>query len=159
MSTQTPDEAYPRLETERLVLRALRLEDADFVFQEWGDSVVTYYMWDEDPLQSREQAEEMLQPLQTPEKMPDFKWWGIELKAEGRLIGTCGYCKWDKQHRRAEIGRLLGPGTDARGTAGLAALRLPADGAAPRRGHDPHPEPALPAGVEETRLSAGRVLA
>jgi len=109
MSAQTPDEAYPRLETARLVLRALRLEDADFVFREWGDSVVTYYMWDEDPLQSREQAEEMLQPLQTPETMPHFKWWGIELKAEGRLIGTCGYCKWDKQHRRAEIGYDLWP--------------------------------------------------
>ncbi len=109
MDTQSPDEAYPRLETERLVLRALRLEDTDFVFKEWGDLVVTHYMWDEDPLQTREQAEEMLQPLQTPEKMPGFKWWGIELKAEGKLIGTCGYCKWDKQHRRAEMGYDLWP--------------------------------------------------
>ena len=32
MSTQSPDEAYPRLETERLVLRALRMKDTDFVF-------------------------------------------------------------------------------------------------------------------------------
>lgn len=61
-------------------------------------------MRDEEPLKTQEQAEEMLRPLQTPEKMPNFKWWGIEIKAEGRLIGTCGYCKWDKQHRHAEIG-------------------------------------------------------
>ncbi|MBN1138264.1 MAG: GNAT family N-acetyltransferase, partial [Anaerolineae bacterium] len=72
MSTPNPDEAYPCLETERLVLRALRMEDADFIFQEWGNPLVTYYMWDEDPLQTREQAEEMLQPLRDPEQMPGF---------------------------------------------------------------------------------------
>ena len=78
------------------------MEDASFIFKEWGDPVVTYYMRDEEPLKTREQAEEMLRPLQSPEKMPGFKWWGIELKAEGHLIGTCGYCRWDKQHHRAE---------------------------------------------------------
>lgn len=66
-------------------------------------------MCDEEPLKSREQAEEMLGPLQTPEKMPEFKWWGIELKAEGCLIGTCGYCRWDQQHHHAEIGYDLWP--------------------------------------------------
>ena len=87
------DKACPRLETARLVLRALRMEDADFIFREWGDPVVTYYMRDEEPLRTREQAEEMLRPLQTPEKMPHFRWWGIELVAEGQLIGTCdGAC-------------------------------------------------------------------
>lgn len=108
MSTNI-DEAYPRLETVRLVLRALRMEDAGFIFQEWGDPVVTYYMRDEEPLKTLEQAEEMLRPLQEPERMPDFKWWGIELRAEGRLIGTCGYCRWDKRHHRAEIGYDLWP--------------------------------------------------
>ncbi len=98
------DEAYPRLETERLVLRALRMDDAGFILKEYGDPVVTYYMRDEDPLQNLEQAEEMLRPLQTPGKLPHFKWWGIEFKAEGCLIGTCGYCRWDQHHCRAEIG-------------------------------------------------------
>jgi ribosomal-protein-alanine N-acetyltransferase len=101
--------AYPRMETPRLVLRALQMEDASFIFKEWGDPVVTYYMRDEDPLKSLKQAEEMLQPLQTPEKMPNFKWWGIEIKLEGCLIGTCGYCRWDKQHNRAEIGYDMWP--------------------------------------------------
>jgi len=85
------------------------MEDADFIFKEWGDPVVTYYMRDEDPLKNLEQAVEMLKPLQTPEKMPDFKWWGIELKARSELIGTCGFCRWDKQHHRAEIGYDLWP--------------------------------------------------
>jgi ribosomal-protein-alanine N-acetyltransferase len=109
MSTQDINLDYPRIETARLVLRALRREDAAFIFKEWGDPVVTHYMRDEEPLKSLEQAEEMLHPLQTPEKIPNFKWWGIELKAEGCLIGTCGFCRWDKQHQRAEIGYDLWP--------------------------------------------------
>jgi ribosomal-protein-alanine N-acetyltransferase len=105
----SPEQAYPRMETARLVLRALRMDDVDFVFREWGDPTVTYYMRDEEPLKTREQAEEMLRPLQTPEEMPHFKWWGIELKAEGCLIGTCGYFKWDARHHHAEIGYDLWP--------------------------------------------------
>jgi len=96
--------AYPRLETARLVLRALRMEDADFIFKEWGDPEMVYFMRDEEPLRTREEAVERLLPLQTPEKLPNFKWWGIELKAEGCLIGTCGYCRWEKLHHHAEIG-------------------------------------------------------
>lgn len=115
MATEDINKAYPRMETERLILRALRMEDAEFVFKEWGDPVVTYYMRDEEPLKTLEQAEEMLRPLQTPEKMPDFKWWGIELKAEGSLIGTCGYCRWDKRHHHAEIGYDLWPDYWAQG--------------------------------------------
>jgi RimJ/RimL family protein N-acetyltransferase len=76
MNTKDINQAYPRLETIHLVLRALRMEDADFIFKEWGDALVTHYMRDEEPLKTREQAEEMLRPLQTPEKMPNFKWWG-----------------------------------------------------------------------------------
>jgi len=32
-------------------------------FREWSHPLVTVYMWDEDPLQMWEQAEEMLRPL------------------------------------------------------------------------------------------------
>jgi len=66
--------------------------------------VVTCYMRDEDPLRSLDQAKEMLIPLQTPHKMPNIKRWGIELKVEGCLVGTCGFCRWDQQHHHAEIG-------------------------------------------------------
>ena len=104
-----PTIAYPKLETARLVLRELRMKDADFLFKEWSDPAVTHFMSDEEPLQTREQAEEFLRSFQTPEKNRYSKWWGIERKADGRLIGTCGYFRWDKQHHRAEIGYDLRP--------------------------------------------------
>lgn len=109
MTEEDREQAYPRLETERLILRALRMEDADFIFREWGSPVVTHYMRDEEPLRSREEAEEWLQPLQTPEKMPAVKWWGIESRADRVLIGSCGFCRWTKQHHWAEIGYDLWP--------------------------------------------------
>lgn len=104
-----PTITYPRLETGRLVLRKLRMEDADFLFTEWSDPVVTHFMCDEEPLATREQAEDFLRPYQTPEKNPSSKWWGVERKADGHLIGTCGYFRWDQQHHRAEIGYDLRP--------------------------------------------------
>lgn len=33
MNTENINQAYPRLETVRLVLRALRMEDADFILR------------------------------------------------------------------------------------------------------------------------------
>jgi len=124
MRTLTVDEAYPRLETERLILRALRLEDAGFILQEWGSPLVTFYMRDEEPLQTLEEAEAWMRSLQTPEKTPDFRWWGIELKARGRLIGTCGYCYWDTRHHHAEIGYDLWPEYWAQGFMPEALRRL-----------------------------------
>jgi ribosomal-protein-alanine N-acetyltransferase len=124
MSTVEIDQAYPRMETSRIVLRALRLDDAEFILREWGDLVVTHFMTDEEPLKTLEEATERLQPLQTPEKMPGFRWWGIEIKSEGCLIGTCGYCRWDKQHHRAEIGYDMWPDYWGKGLMPEAIQRL-----------------------------------
>ena len=35
--------------------------------------------------------------------------WGIEHRAEGRLIGTGGFVYWNIAHARAEIGYAIGP--------------------------------------------------
>ena len=99
-----PSTNHPKLQTARLVLRSLRMEDVDFIFKEWSDPAVTNYMRDEEPHKSREQAEERLRLLQTLDNSATPTWWGIENKEGGHLIGTCGYFGWDKQHRRAEIG-------------------------------------------------------
>ncbi|MEW5868713.1 MAG: GNAT family protein [Chloroflexota bacterium] len=97
------------METNRLLIRGLRMDDADFILKEWGHPIVTHYMRDEEPLKTYQQAEEMLRPLQDPENLHTLRWWGIELKARGVLIGTVGYCAWDQQHHHAEIGYDLWP--------------------------------------------------
>ena len=104
-----PTIANLRLETDRLVLRELHMEDADFLFQEWSDPEVTRFMCDEDPLQKIEQAEDFLRQFQALEKNPNLIWWGIQSKADGGLIGTCGFFRWDQKHHRAEMGYDLSP--------------------------------------------------
>lgn len=103
------DAMIPQLATARLVLRAPRLNDADFIFKEWSDPEVTLYMRDQEPLKVREQAEEYLRTFLSPAEIPTQKWWGIEEKEGRQLIGTCGFFRWDEQHHRAEIGYDLCP--------------------------------------------------
>lgn len=104
-----------KLETERLLLRNLILDDADFLFTEWSDPDVTHFMTDQDPLQKREQAEDYLRQIEIPEKNPYVRWWGIEPKADECLIGTCGFFRWDQNHHRAELGYDLHPNAWGKG--------------------------------------------
>jgi ribosomal-protein-alanine N-acetyltransferase len=98
----------PQLETGRLVLRGLHMDDAEFVLRHFGDPSVTEYLLDEEPLTSEEQARDLIRFYLQPAGKTHNRW-GIVTKAAGVLIGTCGFHKWDKRHRRAEIGYDLTP--------------------------------------------------
>lgn len=111
----SPAVANLSLETHRLVLRELDLEDADFLLKEWGDPLVTQFMCDQEPLQTHEQAEAFIRTLQKSGDNSHTRWWGIGNQANGHLIGTCGYFRWDQQHHRAEIGYDLHPDSWGRG--------------------------------------------
>ncbi|WP_422660578.1 GNAT family N-acetyltransferase [Paenibacillus sp. EC2-1] len=41
--------------------------------------------------------------------------WGITLRSEDRVIGTCGFFNWSKKHYKAEIGYELSPEYWSRG--------------------------------------------
>ena len=100
---------FPNLETERLILRPLTLEDADFVFQHFSDPAVTQYLMDEPPLTEYAQAQEIIRFYLEPAGKT-YNRWGLVRKSDHQLIGTCGYHKWDKRYFRAEIGYDLSPG-------------------------------------------------
>jgi ribosomal-protein-alanine N-acetyltransferase len=100
---------FPSLETERLLLRQMTLEDTDFVFRHFSDSTVTQYLMDEPPVTEYAQAQEIIQFYMEPEGKTHNRW-GIIRKSGNQLIGTCGYHKWDKRYFRAEIGYDLSPG-------------------------------------------------
>jgi ribosomal-protein-alanine N-acetyltransferase len=98
----------PQLETGRLVLRGLDMDDAEFILRHFGAPSVTEYLLDEEPLTHEEQARDLIRFYLQPAGKT-YNRWGILAKAEGILIGTCGFHKWDKRHRRAEIGYDLTP--------------------------------------------------
>ena len=98
---------YPQLETERLILRSLTMDDLEFAFQHFGDPMINRYLLDGEPVTRREQAVELINFYLEPTS-DTYNRWGIVLKEEGVLVGTCGFHKWERRYFRAEIGYDLG---------------------------------------------------
>ncbi len=109
MTTTEDLKDFPSLESERLILRQLRREDADFVFRHFSDPAVSRYLMDEPPPAEYAQAQEIIEFYLEPEGKT-YNRWGLVRKSDNQLIGTCGYHKWAKRYFRAEIGYDLSPG-------------------------------------------------
>ncbi len=99
---------FTALETPRLLLRNLTVEDTDFIFRHFSDPAVTKYLMDQPPLTELEGAQEIIQFYQQPEAKKRNRW-GIVRKADNGLIGTCGYHNWRQRDCHAEIGYDLSP--------------------------------------------------
>lgn len=99
---------FPELETERLLLRQLREGDARHLFQYFSlDEVTEYY--DLDSFKEIEQAESLIRSWNQRWENGEGIRWGITLKTEDRVIGTCGFHNWIKEHSKAEVGYELTP--------------------------------------------------
>lgn len=99
---------FPTLESERLILRPLIPEDTDFIFKHFSDPQVNQYLLDNPPVADYAEAEEIVQFYLEPEGK-SYNRWGLMRKSDQRLIGTCGYHRWEKRYFRAEIGYDLSP--------------------------------------------------
>jgi [ribosomal protein S5]-alanine N-acetyltransferase len=97
----------PELETERLLLRKMRLDDAEAMFAYASDPEVTrYVLWDTH--RSVEDSEEFLRQATEGYERGDFGGWGVVLKDSGAFIGTCGIdAGYAPEHARAELGYVL----------------------------------------------------
>jgi ribosomal-protein-alanine N-acetyltransferase len=97
----------PVLETERLLLRKMRLDDAEAMFAYASDPEVTrYVLWDTH--RSIEDSEDFLRLATEGYERGDFGGWGVVLKDSGAFIGTCGMdAGYAPEHARAELGYVL----------------------------------------------------
>jgi [ribosomal protein S5]-alanine N-acetyltransferase len=86
----------PELETERLLLRKMRLDDAQAMFAYASDPEVTrYVLWE-------------THPLVEDSERGEFGGWGVVLKGSGAFVGTCGVdVGYAPEHARAELGYVL----------------------------------------------------
>jgi [ribosomal protein S5]-alanine N-acetyltransferase len=92
---------YPELETERLVLKLLTLDNVEEVYHHFTDEHVTKFM-DIEPCKNLKEAEEIIQF-----HIDDLGCrWGIYTKAENEFIGTCGFHYLRENHNlvTAEVG-------------------------------------------------------
>jgi ribosomal-protein-alanine N-acetyltransferase len=106
MSTTERLTKLPVLETERLILRKLSLEDVKDIFEYASIPEVSEFLpWDrhktiDDTIAFLKIVEEQFAELK-------FIVLGIELKTENKLIGTIALRNWDKSDRCIDIGYVI----------------------------------------------------
>ncbi|MGO4694794.1 GNAT family N-acetyltransferase [Paenibacillus sp. 2TAB26] len=94
------DFVFPELETERLRLSILTLEDSEAIYKHFSDENVTRFM-DINPCEDLNEAKEIIQ-YHIDDKGCR---WGIFSKKDHRLVGTCGFHCWVQgEQPKAEIG-------------------------------------------------------
>lgn len=99
---------FPSLETERLLLTELCIEDEADLFNLFSNpSVVEYY--DLDVFREYTQAAKLISLFRSRFEQQLGIRWAIRLKTTGRLIGTCGFNSWSSKMRNAVIGYELHP--------------------------------------------------
>ena len=94
---------FPELETERFRLRRLREEDTDAFFGWLSDPEVMRYFGME-PLTERETAAQIIAFYGSSAEKGSEVRWGVEERATGELVGSCGFHAVVPMHRRAEVG-------------------------------------------------------
>ncbi len=111
----------PVLETARLRLRPLREDDAETVFAWASDPEVTRFVgWPR-----HRSLEDSRAFLRDAVDGGPLAWaWGLELKEDGRLVGSTGLHDWNPDTRCAETGYVLARAHWGRGLASetLAAM-------------------------------------
>ncbi len=113
----------PRLQTERLLLRRMLVSDAEDMFRYAArEDVTTYLLWSPHP--TKGYTADYLRYLQGRYSLGEFYDWAVVEKESGRMIGTCGFTRFDFPHNCAEIGYVLNPDYHGRGYGTEAAARV-----------------------------------
>lgn len=96
----------PTLETERLLLRKMTLDDAPDMFEYASDREVTRYTSWHAHMSLNDTLDFIKATLQKYES-GKVSSWGIIYKENNKFIGACGFLSWVPQIYRAEIGYVL----------------------------------------------------
>lgn len=98
--------SLPLLETERLRLRPLKLDDAMDVFAYAQDPLVSQHvLWHQHHQLS--DSITFVKTIVRKYENGEVAEWGIELKSERAIVGTCGFVHYSAEHRKAEVGYAL----------------------------------------------------
>ena len=113
----------PTLETERLVMREMRVGDCFDMFDYAKRRDVTQYLtWS--PHRDVEYTKAYLQNLKNHYKMGMFYDWALVLKSENKMVGTCGFTRFNLASNSAEIGYVINPDFRGSGIAVEAAKKV-----------------------------------
>lgn len=94
------------IETERLILRKLTLDDAKDVYEYASDKIITKYVtWY--PHKSLDESVDFIKRHLDKYKLNEVTNWGIHHKADNKIIGSAGYMTCDFHSKKAELGYAL----------------------------------------------------
>jgi [ribosomal protein S5]-alanine N-acetyltransferase len=97
---------FPVLETERLLLREVKLDDVDEMYRMRTDPEMMRYI--PRPLaKSNEDVEKIIRMMSQGIAKNESINWAITSKGEDKLIGVIGYVRISKESHRGEIGYML----------------------------------------------------
>src|SRR5215203_7180330 len=99
---------FPVLETQRLKLRALTMDDVPVLFEMHTNPLMNRYT-DRSKLQTMEEAAEKMKIILNMVEKRDGIAWAIEVKESKKQIGDISFWRLIKEHYRAEIGYGLLP--------------------------------------------------
>jgi ribosomal-protein-alanine N-acetyltransferase len=99
---------FPPLTTDRLVLRPIAHSDTPFIVRHFLNPQVQRYLLDEEPFTTEAQAAAIVDFYLERPDLP-YNRWVVVRQSDDEPLGTCGFHRWNRQHRRAEIGYDLGP--------------------------------------------------
>lgn len=94
---------FPVIDTERLKLRPVLQSDIAEIFSTFSDADALKY-YGMKPLKSEEDAFSLIEAFEKGFKSGSAIRWGITLKEENKLVGTCGFHNWSKSDQRTELG-------------------------------------------------------
>ncbi|MBQ8175303.1 MAG: GNAT family N-acetyltransferase [Clostridia bacterium] len=115
----------PQLTTERLLLRKMLILDAADMYEYASLPQVTrYLLWDPHP--DPDYTKRYLAYLQTRYRTGEFYDFAVICRKENKMIGTCGFVRFDAAHDSAEVGYVLNPRYHNQGYA-TEALRAVLD--------------------------------
>ncbi len=98
----------PKMVTERLILRKMKRSDSHDMYEYAKNPIVTkFLLWDPHP--DELYTERYLEYINSLYRDGDFYDWAVTLKNSKKMIGTCGFTKFDFQNNCAEIGYVINP--------------------------------------------------
>jgi ribosomal-protein-alanine N-acetyltransferase len=94
---------FTDLETERLLLKNIAMEDRNFIYSQFSDDVVNRYLFDAEPLTDQQGADEIIQFYLQPEPRAQHRWI-LMRKSDDARMGTCGFHCWNQKDGIVEVG-------------------------------------------------------
>lgn len=92
---------FPVLRTQRLVLREITLEDSQAIFLNYSDEENTRYIMQ--PLSQPKQADVIIRAFNRAYQNDQAIFWGLTLKDDDTLIGSCSLDQISLEDRHAEV--------------------------------------------------------